>query len=189
MSHIIVIRIPGLRLSRSEALALLPSAVSRAHPPFVCVGADAPQTYIYALHASSTQSLAPLRRRLRAACAGAEAQLFTLMQDVSGASHGEHAFWHYVVETDVRTDAEADFNAWYEQEHLPGLAGVPGTVRAIRMRNTDPGATPRYHACYLLQTRETYGSPAWLAVRATRWSSAVRPNFRNTRRTMFSIAA
>jgi hypothetical protein len=31
---------------------------------------------------------------------------------------------------DVLPGSEADFDPWYEQEHLPGLASVPGTVRA-----------------------------------------------------------
>ena len=103
--------------------------------------------------------------------------------DLAGASAGSDAPWHYIVETDVLPEAEADLNAWYDQEHLPGLASVPGTVRAQRYECRDQG--PRYLACYDLETRETFGSPPWLAVRATDWSSRVRPSFRNTRRTMF----
>ena len=60
-------------------------------------------------------------------------------------------------------EAEADLNAWYDQEHLPGLAAVPGTVRALRYECRHKG--PRYLACYDLHTRETFGSPPWLAVR------------------------
>ena len=44
----------------------------------------------------------------------------------------QHAPYHYVVETDVLPGHEDDLNAWYAQEHLPGLAAVPGTVRAAR---------------------------------------------------------
>jgi len=87
------------------------------------------------------------------------------------------------VETDVLPEHEADFNAWYDQEHLAGLAAVPGTVSAARL--LDPQGHPRYHACYELATRETFGSPAWLAVRGTAWSSRIRPSFRNTTRTLF----
>jgi len=105
-----------------------------------------------------------------------------LLQDRAGASAGARAPFHYIVATDVRPEAEDDFNAWYEREHLPGLAGVPGTVRAQRLRNEDD--RPRYHACYDLVTAETLGSPAWLAVRGTTWSGRVRPSFRNTTRLM-----
>ena len=105
------------------------------------------------------------------------------LQELRGASAGEVASHHYVVETDVLAEFEDDLNAWYAQEHLPGLTAVPGTVRAARY--LDPTGSPRYYACYDLVGAETLGSPEWLAVRATPWSSRVRPAFRNTRRTMF----
>lgn len=111
--------------------------------------------------------------------------LLTRHYDLPGASAGAQAPWHYIVETDVVPDAQSDLNAWYDTEHMPGLAAVPGTVRAQRYVN--PTGTPRYHACYDLHTQETFGSPPWLAVRATDWSARVRPNFRNTIRTMFTV--
>lgn len=103
--------------------------------------------------------------------------------DAVGASSGETPRFHYVVETDVVPEHEADLNAWYDEEHMPGLAACPGSVRARRFRN--PDGTPRYHACYDLARTETFGSPPWLAVRHTAWSDRVRPHFRNTKRTMF----
>jgi hypothetical protein len=104
-------------------------------------------------------------------------------QDIPGASDGEPAPFHYVVETDCEPgDAEA-LREWYVVEHLPGLAGVPGSVRARRLHNEDGG--PRSFACYELVAPEVLGSPPWLVVRGSDWSSRVRPMFRNTRRTMF----
>ena len=47
--------------------------------------------------------------------------------ELAGASHGQDAPFHYVVETDVDDANLAELNDWYEQEHLPGLAAVPGT--------------------------------------------------------------
>src|SRR6267142_4928074 len=110
----------------------------------------------------------------------AAAKLLPLF-DVAGASHGEAAPFHYVVEMDVVAEHEADLNAWYDEEHMPGLAGCPGSVRARRFRN--PDGSPRYHACYDLARTETFGSEPWLAVRHTAWSDRVRPHFRNTKRT------
>ena len=104
------------------------------------------------------------------------------MQECAGSSAGESAPFHYIVATDVQPDVEDDFNAWYAREHPPGLARVPGTARAQRLRNEDDA--PRYHACYDLVNAETLGSPAWLAVRGTPWSARVRPSFRNTIRLM-----
>lgn len=95
------------------------------------------------------------------------------------------ALYHYVVETDIPPEAAADFNAWYDQEHLPGLAAVPGTVRARRFRRLS--GSPEYLACYDLVSPDVLGSPPWLAVRNTDWSNRVRPLFLNTRRTMHAL--
>ena len=78
---------------------------------------------------------------------------------------------------------EHAFNAWYRQEQLPGLAQVPGTVAALRLFSR--GGGPHYHACCDLVSAETLGSPPWLAVHATPWSSRIRAAYRNTRRTMY----
>lgn len=142
---------------------------------------DEDDTYVYV--DGDTRGLPEVQARLAELFPGAHARVLHATLDLAGASAGADAPWHYIVETDVVPEAEADLNAWYDQEHLPGLASVPGTVRAQRFECRDEG--PRYLACYDLQTRETFGSPPWLAVRATDWSSRVRPSFRNTRRTMF----
>lgn len=105
---------------------------------------------------------------------------------LDGAAAGRPPSVHYVVETDVEPGHDDELNAWYDQEHLPGLAAVPGTVRATRY--VDANGSPRYYACYDLASEQAFNSPAWLAVRATDWSSRVRPRFRNTRRTMFDPA-
>ena len=125
---------------------------------------------------------AAVEHAVRAACPSARVTRQHLLQACRGASAGRDSRFHYVVSTDVRSEAEQDFNAWYECEHLPGLARVPGTIRACRLHNDDDA--PRYHACYDLATAETLGSPAWLAVRATPWSARVRPAFCNTTRLM-----
>lgn len=127
---------------------------------------------------------------LRAFTAGipeARAILLETKVELPGASAGMPAPFRYVVETDVEAEHEDDFNRWYDEEHLPGLAAVPGTVRAWRLR--DPVGSPRYYAWYDLVTVDTYGSAPWLAVRETPWGARVRPAFRNTRRTMFRHAA
>lgn len=105
--------------------------------------------------------------------------------DVPGASAGAAARYHYVVETDIPPDVEADFNAWYHTEHLPGLAQVTGTVRARRFRRAS--GQPRYVACYDLVSPAVLESEAWLAARGTAWSARVRPHFFNTRRTMHAL--
>ena len=100
-----------------------------------------------------------------------------------GASAGMLAGFHYVVETDAADGCEEELFHWYDTEHMPGLAASPGCVRAQRFLNADGG--PHSYACYDLTDQKTLESAAWLAVRHTAWSDRVRPNFRNTRRTMF----
>lgn len=106
------------------------------------------------------------------------------LRDLPGVECERAAPWHYVVATDVPSAIEQDFNAWYDQEHLPGFAAVPGTVRATRYRKID-GSGPRYHSCYDLVDRETLSGPAWQEVRSTRWTSRIRPHFMNARRTLY----
>lgn len=103
---------------------------------------------------------------------------------LAGEAPGRDASWHCVVATDVIPAHEVDFNAWYDTEHLAGLAAVPGVVGARHCRVVE-GTGPMHHAAYDLAQRSAFNSPAWLAVRGTPWGSRVRPNFLNTRRTMY----
>lgn len=110
-----------------------------------------------------------------------------LVQDLPGHSHGAVPARHYVVETDPEEGWEEELARWYREEHMPGLAAVPGCIHARRFVNHDAG--PRSHACYALVAEDVLGCPPWLAVRGTGWSSRVRPHFTNTRRTMMEVAA
>lgn len=163
-----------LKHDASIAPDALPANVREAAGAQSWRAMEGPLTYIYAPNDPAFPDNAmPGTSRHRLQC----------LQMLDGASAGQVAPYHYVVETDVLAEHEDDLNAWYKQEHLPGLASVPGTVRAARY--LDSAGFPRYYACYDLASPETLGSPAWLAVRGTAWSARVRPAFRNTRRTLF----
>jgi hypothetical protein len=105
--------------------------------------------------------------------------------DTPGISHGAEARFHYVVEMDPEDGWMPEISRWYDTEHMPGLAAVPGCIRATRFLNHGHG--PLSLACYDLTHAEALGSPPWLAVRATAWSDVARPHFTNTKRTMFDI--
>lgn len=100
-----------------------------------------------------------------------------------GAKHDASPSVHYVVETDPEEGWQDEIFRWYDQEHMPGLADVPGTVLAQRFLNLDH--SPLSLACYDLTHAEVLTSPAWLAVRASAWSDICRPHFTNTLRTLF----
>jgi hypothetical protein len=153
---------------------------------------DTEESYIY-LFSRETAAIGPAvlsrvlaQARSLAAFAGATLAAVKLVPvfDRPGASRTVAPQFHYVVEMDVVPEHEADLNAWYDKEHMPGLAACAGTVRARRFRN--PDGSPRYHSCYDLTRTETLASEPWLAVRGTDWSSRVRPQFRNLKRTMFN---
>lgn len=158
---------------------------------------DSVESYVY-LQLPPADEGGAETKGLQALCQALHAALITdhpevqviwmkMTLDVAGHSVEKMGAWHYVVETDVLPAAEDDFNNWYSSEHLPGLAAVPGTIRATRYVSDE--ATPKYYAAYDLHTKETFGSEPWLAVRATEWSSRIRPNFINTKRTMFKKAS
>jgi hypothetical protein len=101
---------------------------------------------------------------------------------------GVAAPFHYVVETNAAQGWFDEMVRWYDTEHMPGLAAVPGCIRARRYVNLDGG--PLSCAAYDLTSPAVLTSAPWLAVRATDWASRVRPHFRDTVRTVFrSIAA
>lgn len=120
---------------------------------------------------------------------GATIRVSRLQQvfDAPGHSLGRPPSHHYVVEMDPEDGWMAELTRWYDTEHMPGLASVPGTIRALRLLNHDHG--PLSLACYDLDGIGTFESPPWLAVRGTPWSSQMRPHFRNTKRTMMRVLA
>jgi hypothetical protein len=138
-----------------------------------------------ALDASVPRQLAGLWAAHLPSCGAVDVSRMELLQDLPGQSHGATPARHYVVETDPEQGWDEEIARWYVQEHMPGLARVAGCVDARRLRNHDAG--PASHACYSLLTEDTLGSPPWLAVRNSAWSSRVRPHFTNTRRTMMEI--
>jgi hypothetical protein len=80
----------------------------------------------------------------------------------------------------VVPEAEADFNAWYDEEHLPALARVPGTLAARRYLSAGAGSgSQRYVAIYHLESPAVAVSAAWKRAVDTPWSERVRPHFRD----------
>lgn len=122
-----------------------------------------------------------VRERLgRIADGEIEVSRLTGLRAYAGPSAKELAPYHYVVRTDVAPGGEDELERWYDEEHMPKLAAVPGVVMAQRLVSLDAG--PKYYACYDLVSPETLKSPPWLAARGTDWSERVRPTFRHTRR-------
>lgn len=181
-------------LTRDVALVRLnwSPALDGASDPYVA-GCDGKPGTIYAylkLQRPRALGKAELRRilqgwRKQSGDPKARASRLVRQLEVVGASPGLAPVAHYVVEMDPEIGWADELFAWYDQEHMPGLAAVSGCIHAVRMFNLDDG--PLNFACYDLTAREVMGCPPWLAVRHSAWSDRVRPHFTNARRTMFEV--
>jgi hypothetical protein len=152
--------------------------------------ADLQTIYFYArlvertvLDEDALSSLAVLFRRVCLDATEVRVSRLECVFDAPGHSRPETPIFPYIVEMDPEAGWMPEISRWYDIEHMPGLAAVPGCIRAMRMINHDHG--PLSLACYDLVSTQTLGSPPWLAIRGTAWSDVVRPHFTNTKRTMF----
>ncbi|VFR26753.1 hypothetical protein ANDO1_3116 [plant metagenome] len=180
----LLIEIPGLRWSSDQARTVRQQAAGVVLDILTAVDVD--ETWIYT--ALDSKAPEPLLSALRAAIAqvspGHAIRHRTLqaLTTLGNTADGRAQPWHYTSQTDIPADTEAEFNQWFDEEHLPALAGLDGTVHACRYR-TD--GSPRYLASYDLKTRDTQGSPIWRAAIDTPWRDRMHPRFVNPRRVMF----
>jgi len=77
----------------------------------------------------------------------------------------------------IAPEREAEFNDWYDKEHIPALAAVPGVLGARRFRGTS--GNRRYVALYHLATPEVVESDEWKQARQSDWTSRLQPHFRD----------
>lgn len=75
---------------------------------------------------------------------------------MSGAPTGP-APWLHIVRVDVDPAHEAEFNRWYEEEHVPALLACPGWRSARRYVCDDGG--PRHAAVYEIAGSWVYDTP------------------------------
>lgn len=195
-TDVVLLRLHGLlspSVALGEGLATLPcweevgcKIVRRAHSQ----ASQLAYVYLQFPHrmALSRNSLIELAKEAGKVCPGTrvEASRLTLMQDLAGASLHSFARFHYAVEMKPEPGWGIELQRWYDQEHLPGLAAVPGCIRAQRFWNNDDEQESL--ACYDLASDRTTASTEWLAVRGTSWSDRVRPHFMKPVRTMFALA-
>ena len=80
---------------------------------------------------------------------------------------------------DVDVADEADFNRWYDREHLEERVAIDGFIEARRYVAED--GAPKYLSLYSTETFEVLDSPAYRAALAnqTAWSKANIGRFKN----------
>ena len=202
VTNCLLLKLQGCSLPLAEVYARTTVSLAQTwlalRPGRVAYAAERGLVYAYLfpidpIHAATHGELPhahEVEHRFAAACSWGQQIEVSALEHVfarDGASVSAQPAFHYVVEMDPEQGWADELAQWYDTEHMPGLAGVEGCVRAARHLNHGHG--PRSFACYDLVSQETLGSPAWLEVRGTSWSDRVRPHFTNTRRTMLRIAA
>lgn len=82
--------------------------------------------------------------------------------------HGQLCVW-----TDIDSAHEADFNAWYDREHMQERVAIPGFTHARRFRATD-GGPRKYLALYVTDALDVFRGDAYRRAftQQTAWSLA-----------------
>lgn len=111
--------------------------------------------------------------------------MLELKADVGDVDSPPGAF-RYIVQADIPDELAAEYNRWYDEEHLPRLVAVPGIRRARRY--TAAAGSPYYLTAYDLDSADAFQSPAALAARKTPWTERMRGAFLNSRRSMLERA-
>lgn len=89
-----------------------------------------------------------------------------------GTAQPEAAPYVLTVRLDIGPEHEEEFNDWYNMDHLPALAHVPGVLSARRYRATV--GSPRYLAVYELGNKELLQEDTWKKAAASPWTLRMR---------------
>jgi hypothetical protein len=73
-----------------------------------------------------------------------------------------------MVWVDVPADKEAEFNKWYNEEHLAELMSVPGILNAARYEAVSSG--PKHLACYEIESTAVFDTEAFKNRPVTEWA-------------------
>lgn len=91
------------------------------------------------------------------------------------------------VATDIELEDEADFNQWYDLEHVEERARIPGFISSARYEAVEGG--PKYLGLYRTQSLDAFTTPAYIAAfgNQTSWSIANLDRMRNPRRRVCAV--
>jgi hypothetical protein len=90
--------------------------------------------------------------------------------------------------TNIPDDAEADFNRWYDREHVAERVGMPGFLFGRRYRAA-ADAPLRYLALYGTESVEALSSPGYIAALSQQspWSQRCLARMTDTRRLVGTV--
>jgi hypothetical protein len=88
--------------------------------------------------------------------------------------------------TDIDPANEADFNRWYEEEHLDERMAIPGFINARRFQAIEGG--PKYLALYDLESPEVLQSAPYQRIvgpNKSAWTKRMESQFFNFKRNVY----
>src|SRR3954470_8949909 len=88
--------------------------------------------------------------------------------------------------TDIDPASEADFNRWYEEEHLDERMKIPGFINARRFTALEGG--PKYLALYDLESPDVLQAAPYqhvVGVGKSAWTKGMESQFVNFRRNVY----
>jgi hypothetical protein len=83
----------------------------------------------------------------------------------------------FAVRTDIPADLEDEFNAWYNEEHIPDNVGIPGVYCACRYVALE--GAPKYLTVYELENPDVPNTEAWARAKVSGRSPEILPNLVN----------
>lgn len=98
------------------------------------------------------------------------------------------AGYMYLVQMDVPTHLEQDFNRIYDTEHVPNIVQAPGVRSCTRYRleSTNAPGMARYAAVYVIDSPDVPNSAAWKeASEKGDWPTKIRPYTTNRSHSIF----
>jgi hypothetical protein len=126
--------------------------------------------------AIARQNSTPWTRRITGRCQ--QILRFEGNQTLPGADIGTAAAGALVLNAmNCPPEAEDEFNAWYDEEHIPQLAAVKGCLNARRF--VALASSHKYLALYHIASPEVQAGTAWAKAVETPWTSKMRPHMRD----------
>jgi hypothetical protein len=103
----------------------------------------------------------------------------------AGDAPEKDAPYVYIGKSDIAAASEQEFNEWYNQEHAPALASVPGCFRVRRFLAVD--GRPKHTAVCELEHPDVLKSAAWAKASYTAWTEKLRPYRQNRERRLYQL--
>jgi hypothetical protein len=125
-------------------------------------------------------NLSPWSKRVTARCRRiCRFEAEQILPGHQAAPHGAGALLLYAM--NVESAFEVEFNNWYDHEHAPALAAVPGclSARRFRIHQAVSHGNHRYLALYHLTAPEVCSSGAWKKAAETPWTVKLRPHMKD----------